>query len=81
VRTRGARRLLRRGLLIAVVRGHKPTEIVHSGALKLYGCRRQECRAMLEAWDNPDNVAGPMLHSNCGEINWIRKLILKLISL
>lgn len=36
---------------------------------------------MLEAWDNPDNVAGPMLHSNCGEINWIRKLILKLISL
>tara|TARA_Y100000593_G_scaffold14609_1_gene27998 strand:- start:7166 stop:7414 length:249 start_codon:yes stop_codon:yes gene_type:complete len=80
MRTRKARKLLRRGLLIARVRGHKPQLVSHSGALKLYGCQRQGCHAILEGWDNPDNVAGPMLHTNCGrEIGWLRNFILKWI--
>ena len=79
MRTKGARRLLRRGLLITRVRGHKPRAVVHSGALKLYACARPSCNATLEVWDNPDNVAGPMLHTNCGKIGAVRKLIAKLI--
>jgi hypothetical protein len=82
MRTTRARRLLRRGLFLARVRGHRPKLISHSGALKLYGCLQgQNCQALLECWDNPDNVAGPMLHADCidNEIGWIRKLVLKLI--
>lgn len=83
MRTRKARQLLRRGLIVARLRGHRPKMISHSGALKLYGCLQgQDCRALLECWDNPDNVTGPMLHANCidSEVGWIRKLILKFIS-
>jgi len=83
MRTRKARKLLRRGLLIAKVRGHKPQLISHSGALKLYGCLNKNCSTTLEAWDSPDNVAGPMLHSYCNTPNmfWLRKFIIKLIAL
>jgi len=82
VRTRKARQLVRRGLLIARIRGHKPAKISHSGALILYGCRESKCHALLEGWDNPDNVCGSMIHTNCGiEMGWIRKQLLKLVSL
>jgi len=82
MRTRKARQLVRRGLLIARVRGHQPTLISHSGAMILYGCKESKCYALLEGWDNPDNVCGPMVHTNCGtEIGWFRKQLLKLIAL
>ena len=82
MRTRKARQLVRRGLLIARIRGHKPAKITHSGALILYGCRESKCHALLEGWDNPDNVCGSMIHTNCGiEMGWIRKQLLKLVSL
>ena len=81
MRTRKARRMLKRGLRIARLRGHQPRLIAHSGAVRIYGCAA-ECSAILECWDNPDNVAGPMLHADCidAEVGWIRKLILKFIS-
>jgi len=81
MRTRKARKLLRRGLLIAMVRGHKPQLISHSGALKLYGCLNSNCATTLEAWDNPENVGGAMLHSYCNtpKMFWLRKFIIKLI--
>ena len=82
MRTRKARQLVRRGLLIARIRGHKPAKITHSGALILYGCRESKCHALLEGWDNPDNVCGSMIHTNCGiKMGWIRKQLLKLVSL
>ena len=83
MRTRKARHLLRKALLVARLRGHRPKMVSHSGALKLYGCLQgKKCQAIMECWDNPDNMAGPMLHSDCvdSEVGWIRKLILKFIS-
>jgi len=83
MRTKRARYLLRKWLIVARLRGHRPKMVSHSGALKLYGCLQgKKCQAIMECWDNPDNMAGPMLHSDCvdSEVGWIRKLILKFIS-
>lgn len=81
MRTRKARRLLRRGLRVSKIRRHQPALVSHMGAIKLYGCRG--CDAILECWDNPDNVAGTMIHTNCNhqELGWLRRQLLKLISI
>ncbi len=83
MRTRKARQLLRRGLCASKIRGHQPALVSHMGAIKLYGCRAKGCNAILECWDNPDNVCGSMIHTNCNsrELGWLRKQLLKLTSL
>lgn len=83
MRTRKAKRLLGRGLCVSKVRGHRPALISHMGAIKLYGCMTLGCNATLECWDNPDNVAGSMVHTNCKHRNlgWFRRQMLKLTSL
>lgn len=82
MRTRKARRLLKRGLRIAGLRGHQPRLVSHSGAVRVYGCAA-ECNAILECWDNPENVGGTMVHTNCNgvKIGWVSRQILKLIAL
>ena len=82
MRTRKARRMLKRGLRIARLRGHQPRLIAHSGAVRIYGCAA-ECNAILECWDNPDHISGSMAHINCNgvEIGWVSRQILKLIML
>lgn len=83
MRTRKARQLLRRGLRVSKIRGHQPVIVSHTGAIKLYGCKRGKCFAILECWDNPDVVSGTMVHTNCShrELGWIRRQLLKLVAL
>ena len=83
MRTRKARQLLRRGLRVSKIRGHRPALISHMGAIKLYGCRTLGCDAILECWDNPDNVSGSMVHTNCNhlELGWLRRQLLKLTAI
>lgn len=83
MRTRKAKQLLKQGLRVSKVRGHRPALISHLGAIKLYGCKAMGCDAILECWDNPDNVCGAMVHTNCHhqELGWIRRQLLKLIYL
>mgnify|MGYP003624289053 CR=1 FL=1 len=82
MRTRKARQLLRRGLVASKIRGHQPAHLSSSGAVTLYGCMRKGCNAILECWDNPDNVAGSMVHTNCShkKLGWIRRQLLKLMA-
>jgi hypothetical protein len=81
MRTGRARRMVRRAVLIARIKGHKPRLISHSGALKLYGCLNEGCSTTLEGWDNPEHVSGAMAYSFCPASRWhkIREFITQLI--
>lgn len=80
MRTFEARKIRRRALRHARIRGHQPRLISHHGALALYGCQR--CHEIFECWDSPAIVSGPMPHVVCYGIKagWLRKLFIKLIS-
>jgi len=80
MRTREARKLRRQALRHAKVYGHQPVEVCHEGALHLFACRG--CSALLEIWDSPSIVNGPMHQGTCPSCypNWFRRMAIKLIS-
>jgi hypothetical protein len=81
MRTRKARRLRRQAIWRSRVQGHRPAPIATSGALNLYGCLNKNCASTFEVWDNPDHVAGMLIHTTCPDIHvsWLRKLMIKLL--
>ena len=80
MRTRKARQLRRQALRHARIFGHKPALISHEGALALYGCYR--CDAIMEVWDAPSIVNGPLNQRPCPgtQVGWLRRLAIKVIS-
>ena len=81
MRTRQARKLRRQALRHAKIYGHVPVEICHEGALHLFACR--QCSALMEIWDSPSLVNGPMNQGRCfaaSRPNWLRRIAIKLIS-
>ena len=78
MRTLRSRNIRRRSLLRARIYGHKPVLISHHGALALYGC--MNCNVLMEIWDNPDCVSGPMPQGSCKKkLSWWRKLLVSII--
>ena len=80
MRTREARKLRKKNLRHARIFGHQPELITHSGALALYGCHL--CEAIMEVWDSPAIVNGPMSQLPCcgAKKSRIRKFFIRLIS-
>ena len=65
MRTREARRKRDRALKDAKRNGHKVEMSSESGAGELYGCLRQGCNDLMDCWDAPAIVNGPMPHRKC----------------
>jgi hypothetical protein len=80
MRTREARKLRRQALRHARIYGHQPVEICHEGALNLFACRG--CNALLEVWDSPNIVNGPMHQDLCVNCDpgWLQRIAIRLIS-
>jgi len=64
MRTREARRMRDRALKDARRQGHDVALIAKSGAIELYGCLN-DCDAIMDIWDSPAIVNGPMPEVKC----------------
>jgi len=80
MRTREARKLRKKNLRRVRILGHRPELITHSGALALYGCYL--CESVMEVWDAPAIVNGPMPESPCrgAKPSRIRDFFIRLIT-
>jgi hypothetical protein len=48
----------------AIKQGHKPKMLTQSGAMELWVCENG-CNKIMDAWDSPAIVNGPMPHVEC----------------
>ena len=65
VRTREAKRLIRKSLTQARRVGHRPALISKSGYMELYGCMNVECTMTIDCWDTPEICNGPLSRAFC----------------
>ena len=65
MRTNEAKRTRNRALKDARKHGHDVALISESGALELYGCYNKNCNDIMDIWDSPAIVNGPMSHRPC----------------
>ena len=63
MRTHGARCARDKALVAANLGGHEPVRLTRSGAMELWVCKR--CNAVMDCWDNPAIVNGPMSRTRC----------------
>jgi hypothetical protein len=62
---RKAKKTRDNAIVSATFSGHDPMLLVHSGAMELWVCKN--CDALLDAWDRPAIVNGPMPYTRCPE--------------
>tara|TARA_Y100001951_G_C11272555_1_gene259733 strand:- start:366 stop:683 length:318 start_codon:yes stop_codon:yes gene_type:complete len=67
MRTNEAKRTRDKALRDARKHGHDVTLISRGGALELYGC--YNCNDVMDIWDSPAIVNGPMSHRACAGIS------------
>ena len=65
MRTSSARRVRNKALMRSVLSGHDPILVTKSGAMELWVC--QNCDALIDCWDSPAIVNGPMQFTTCPE--------------
>ena len=63
MRTHSARRARDNALVTATLAGHEPVRLTLSGAMELWVCKN--CDVVMDCWDNPAVVNGPMSRTRC----------------
>ncbi len=63
MRTHSARRARDNALVTATLAGHEPLRLTRSGAMELWVCKN--CDVVMDCWDNPAVVNGPMSRTRC----------------
>jgi hypothetical protein len=63
MRTHKARGARDRAVVSAIFSGHDPQRLTHSGAMELWVCKN--CNVVMDCWDNPAVVNGPMSRTRC----------------
>lgn len=63
MRTHSARKARDRAVVSATFAGHEPHRLTCSGAMELWVCKR--CNVVMDCWDNPTVVNGPMPRVRC----------------
>jgi hypothetical protein len=63
MRTHSARRIRDKAVVAATLAGHEPVKLTLSGAMELWVCRN--CDVVMDCWDNPAVVNGPMSRTRC----------------
>jgi hypothetical protein len=64
MRTSEARRIRNKGLKRAKRNGHVVATICESESFSAYGC--MNCNDVMDFWDSPAGMNGPMAHRKCG---------------
>ena len=65
VRSKEAKRLIRKHLNKARKFGHTPSLVCKSGYMELYGCLNKECLDTLDCWDTPEICNGALSRRKC----------------
>ena len=60
VRSKEAKRLIRKHLNKARKFGHTPSLVCKSGYMELYGCLNKKCLDTLDCWDTPEICNGAL---------------------
>ncbi len=68
VRTKSAKRLVRRSIRSAVKKGHDPVLVCKAGYMELYACKNKGCNMTFDCWDSPEICNGPMSRAKCQSI-------------